>query len=96
MSQTSPSDRALGWGVIVAKFSAGALYPTLFFMLISMSRWIATWLRRSYIVSRFINADFHQSFHVRMSIVGLLLASLHAIGHLTGTFLYFLSARSGG
>ncbi|KAK0519027.1 hypothetical protein OC842_007587, partial [Tilletia horrida] len=89
----APVRRALGWGVIVAKFSAGALYPTLFFMLLSMSRWIATLLRRSYTLSRFINADFHQSFHVRMSIVGLLLATLHAIGHLTGTFLY--SSRPG-
>ncbi|KAK0527022.1 hypothetical protein OC842_005001 [Tilletia horrida] len=89
----APVRRALGWGVIVAKFSAGALYPTLFFMLLSMSRWIATLLRRSYTLSRFINADFHQGFHVRMAIVGLLLATLHAIGHLTGTFLY--SSRPG-
>ncbi|CAD6923275.1 unnamed protein product [Tilletia controversa] len=91
--QNQPIRQALGWGVIVAKFSAGALYPTLFFMLISMSRWNATLLRRSYTISRFINADFHQSFHVRLSIVGLLLATLHAIGHLTGTFLY--SSRPG-
>ncbi|KAE8267158.1 hypothetical protein A4X09_0g5188 [Tilletia walkeri] len=91
--KNQPIRQALGWGVIVAKFSAGALYPTLFFMLISMSRWIATLLRRSYLISRFINADFHQSFHVRLSIVGLLLATLHAIGHLTGTFLY--SSRPG-
>ncbi|KAK0548917.1 hypothetical protein OC861_002398 [Tilletia horrida] len=91
--QNQPVRQALGWGVIVAKFSAGALYPTLFFMLISMSRWTATILRRSYLISRFINIDFHQSFHIRMSIVGLLLATLHAIGHLTGTFLY--SSRPG-
>ncbi|KAE8233890.1 hypothetical protein CF326_g1072 [Tilletia indica] len=91
--KNQPIRQALGWGVIVAKFSAGALYPTLFFMLISMSRWIATLLRRSYLISRFINADFHQSFHVRLSIVGLLLATIHAIGHLTGTFLY--SSRPG-
>ncbi|CAD6972136.1 unnamed protein product, partial [Tilletia controversa] len=80
--------KEFGWGIFVAKFTAGALYPTLFFMLISMSRWVTTFLRRSYIISRFINADFHQSFHVRMAIVGLLLATLHAIGHLTGDFLH--------
>jgi dual oxidase len=29
---------AFGWGVVLAKTSAGALYPTLFFLVISMSR----------------------------------------------------------
>lgn len=29
---------AFGWGVVLAKTCAGALYPTLFFLLISMSR----------------------------------------------------------
>ena len=33
---------ALGWGVILAKACAGVLYPTLFFMLLSMSRHFAT------------------------------------------------------
>ncbi|KAE8234040.1 hypothetical protein CF326_g908 [Tilletia indica] len=91
--KNQPIRKALGWGVIVAKFAAGALYPTLFFMLISMSRWITTLLRRSYLISRFINADFHQTFHVRMAIVALLLSTLHAISHMTGTFLY--SSRPG-
>lgn len=57
-------------------------------MLLSMSRHFATFLRRSYILSKFINADFTQGFHVKMSCIGLFFASLHAIGHLTGTFLY--------
>ena len=79
---------ALGWGVILAKASAGVLYPTLFFMLLSMSRHFSTFLRRSYWISRFVNWDLSQAFHIKMSICGLFFASLHAIGHLTGTFLY--------
>lgn len=78
---------AFGWGVICAKVSAGVLYPTLFFMLLSMSRHFATFLRRSYWISKFINWDLSQAFHIKMSICGLFFASLHAIGHLTGTFL---------
>ena len=85
---SAPARAAFGWGVVVAKLSAGVLYPTLFFMLLSMSRHFATFLRRSYLISRFINWDFSQAFHITMSICGLFFASLHAIGHLTGTFLY--------
>ena len=29
---------AFGWGVVLAKTCAGALYPTMFFLLLSMSR----------------------------------------------------------
>ncbi|KAI6803182.1 hypothetical protein KC363_g2086 [Hortaea werneckii] len=80
---------ALGWGVVLAKTSAGVLYPTLFFMLLSMSRHLATFIRgRSYYLSRFINWDLSQAFHIYMSLAGLFFASLHAIGHLTGSFLY--------
>ncbi|KAK4555649.1 hypothetical protein LTR86_007402 [Recurvomyces mirabilis] len=79
---------AFGWGVVLAKASAGVLYPTFFFMLLSMSRHFSTFLRRNYYVSRFINWDLSQIFHVRMSIVGLFFASLHAIGHLSGTFVF--------
>lgn len=79
---------AFAWGVVVAKLAAGVLYPTLFFMLLSMSRHFSTFLRRSYWISRFINWDLSQAFHIKMSICGLFFASLHAIGHLTGTFLY--------
>lgn len=80
--------RALGWGVIMAKGFAGTLYPILFFMLLSMSRWFATACRRFYHLSRFIDWDRHQSFHIWMACLGLFAATMHAIGHLTGTFLY--------
>lgn len=58
---------AFGWGVVAAKVSAGVLYPTLFFMLLSMSRHFSTFLRRSYLISRFVNWDLSQAFHIRMS-----------------------------
>lgn len=79
---------ALGWGVGFAKGCAGALYPTLFFMLLSMSRWFSTWMRRSYHISRAINWDLSQSFHVKVSCVAIALATLHAIGHLSGSFVF--------
>ncbi|RVX74974.1 hypothetical protein B0A52_01251 [Exophiala mesophila] len=79
---------AFGWGVGLAKACAGALYPTLFFMLLSMSRWFSTIMRKSYYISRIINWDLSQSFHVKISCVAIALASLHAIGHLTGTFVF--------
>ena len=75
-----------GWGVVLAKTCAGAMYPTFFFLLLSMSRYFSTWLRRSYHISRFFNWDLSQEFHVRMSCVVVFLATLHAIGHLTGSF----------
>ncbi|KAK8111685.1 uncharacterized protein PG998_008142 [Apiospora kogelbergensis] len=77
---------ALGWGVVLAKTCAGALYPTLFFLLLSMSRYFATIMRRSTRISRFVNWDLSQAFHIRISIVALVLATLHAIGHLSGSF----------
>jgi len=79
---------ALGWGVGMAKACAGALYPTLFFMLLSMSRWFSTIMRKSYYISRAINWDLSQSFHVKMSCIAIGLGSLHAIGHLSGSFVY--------
>ncbi|EON64592.1 hypothetical protein W97_03825 [Coniosporium apollinis CBS 100218] len=79
---------AFGWGVVVAKTSAGVLYPTFFFLILSMSRWFSTWLRRSRLISRLVNFDLSQAFHVKISIVALGFATLHAIGHLTGSFLY--------
>ena len=79
---------AFGWGVGLAKACAGALYPTLFFLVLSMSRWTATYMRRVPYISRFINWDLSQSFHVQMSIAALALATLHTIGHLSGTFVF--------
>ncbi|SPO00300.1 related to NADPH oxidase homolog 1 [Cephalotrichum gorgonifer] len=75
-----------GWGVVMAKTCAGAMYPTFFFLILSMSRYFSTLLRRSYHVSRFFNWDLSQEFHIRISCVAILLATLHAIGHLTGSF----------
>ena len=51
-----------------------------------MSRWLATFARRSYYISRFINWDLSQSFHIKMSLVALFFATTHAIGHLAGSF----------
>ncbi|CAN8095258.1 unnamed protein product [Discula destructiva] len=79
---------AFGWGVVLAKTCAGMLYPTFFFLILSMSRYFSTFLRRSYYVSRFVNWDLSQAFHIRISCLALVLASLHAIGHLTGSFVW--------
>ncbi|KAF9891379.1 hypothetical protein FE257_004235 [Aspergillus nanangensis] len=80
--------QAFGWGAVLAKTCAGALYPTFFFLILSMSRYFSTFLRKFYYISRFVNWDLSHSFHVKISIVALALASLHAIGHLTGSFVF--------
>jgi len=85
---TSPYRETFGWGVVLAKTSAGVLYPTLFFLVLSMCRWLSTALRRFYWISRFVNWDLSQEFHIKMSYVALAFASLHAIGHLTGSMLH--------
>jgi dual oxidase len=86
---TSPQyTPAFGWGVVLSKTCAGVLYPTFFFLILSMSRWLSTWLRRFYFISRFVNWDLSQSFHIKMSIVALVFATLHAIGHLSGSFVF--------
>ena len=79
---------ALGWGVGLSKACAGALYPTLFFLVFSMSRMFSTLMRRFYYVSRFVNWDRSHSFHIKISIVALALSTLHTIGHLGGTFVF--------
>ncbi|KAL6246739.1 hypothetical protein RBB50_006046 [Rhinocladiella similis] len=79
---------ALGWGVGLSRACAGALWPTLFFVLLSMSRWFSTWLRKSYYISRIVNWDLSQSFHVKISCVALALSTLHTIGHLSGSFVF--------
>ena len=86
---TTPKYRAaLGWGVVLSKTNAGILYPTWFFLIISMSRYLAALMRRSYTLSRFVNWDLSETFHVRISILALVFSSFHAIGHLTGTFVH--------
>lgn len=72
----------------MAKTCAGMIYPTMFFLILSMSRYFSTFLRRWYYISRFINWDLSQKFHIVISCVALTLASLHAIGHLTGSFVF--------
>jgi hypothetical protein len=57
---------AFGWGVVMAKTAAGFLYPTFFFLILSMSRYFSTFLRRSYRVSKYINWDLSQDFHIYM------------------------------
>ncbi|CAI6289998.1 unnamed protein product [Periconia digitata] len=79
---------AFGWGAVFAKTMAGFIYPTFFFIILSMSRWFSTFLRRFYFISRFINWDLSQSFHIKMSTAGLCFATLHAIGHLSGSFVF--------
>lgn len=79
---------AFGWGAVLSKTCAGVLYPTFFFLILSMSRWLSTFLRRFYFISRFINWDLSQSFHIKISIVALVFATLHAIGHLSGSFVF--------
>ncbi|KAG9570225.1 hypothetical protein KCU79_g1089, partial [Aureobasidium melanogenum] len=85
---TAPYRETFGWGLVLAKTSAGVLYPTMFFLVLSMCRWLSTALRRFYWISRFVNWDLSQEFHIKMSIVALVFASLHAIGHLTASMLY--------
>ena len=58
----------------------------MFFLIVSMSRYLSTLLRLSPSLSRIINWDLSHAFHIIISLVALALASLHAIGHLTGTF----------
>jgi dual oxidase len=53
-----------------------------------MSRYLSTLSRKSVVLSRFINWDLSQSFHIKISLVSLFLAVLHAIGHLAGTFVH--------
>ncbi|KAK5955294.1 hypothetical protein OHC33_003976 [Knufia fluminis] len=79
---------AFGWGVGLAKFSAGALYPTLFFLILSMSRWLVTLLRNSAYLSGVINFDKFRSFHIRMAICAFVLSLLHTIGHVSGTLVH--------
>lgn len=57
-------------------------------MILSMSRYFTTYMRRFHYISKVANWDRVQSFHIIMAIVALIAATLHSIGHLAGTFLY--------
>ena len=78
---------AFGWGLILAKTCAGAIYPALFFSIISMSRYLSSILRWS-TYTRYIRVDLSLAFHIRMSLAVVALATLHGIGHLGGTFVF--------
>lgn len=62
-TRNSGDREAFGPGLAVAKASAGALYPTMFFLIISMSRWTVTLLRNSSYLSGVVNFDKFRSFH---------------------------------
>ncbi|KLT40571.1 hypothetical protein CC85DRAFT_287297 [Cutaneotrichosporon oleaginosum] len=83
---------ALGWGVVVAKTCAGLLYPTLFFLLLSMARYLSTMLRMSYSISRFVNFDLSQNFHIYMAVLATFLGTVHGIAHLTGDFIWIANS----
>lgn len=55
---------AFGWGVVLAKTTAGTLYPTMFFLVLSMSRYYSTFLRWSYYLSRFINWETSRNYSI--------------------------------
>ena len=79
---------ALGWGVVVAKTAAGPIYPTIFFMMLSMSRWLATWARVVPGIRRIVNWDLYRGFHIYMTCSCLFFATIHAIGHICGDFVW--------
>lgn len=75
---------------------AGMLYITMFFLLLSMARYFSTFLRRSYRISRFINWDLSQEFHMYMAIWATILGTLHGLAHLTGDFIWISNAYRPG
>ncbi|PWN92968.1 hypothetical protein FA10DRAFT_282647 [Acaromyces ingoldii] len=78
--------RAFGPGIVVSKAAAGALYPTLFLMVISMSRWLPTYAKHRGILSTFINWDRSKPFHIAMASLTVVFATVHALGHLFGSY----------
>ena len=79
---------AFGAGVVIAKTASGAIYPTIFFMLLSMSRWLATYMRQMPLLARVVNWDVNQSFHILMSIACLAFATILGVCHLCVSFVY--------
>ncbi|KAI9666767.1 MAG: hypothetical protein M1831_001543 [Alyxoria varia] len=81
---------AFGPGVVIAKTMVGIMYPSMTFMLLSMSRWLATSMRRwgPLFVNRAINWDRHQSFHIWMAVTTMIAGIFHALSHLSGTFVH--------
>lgn len=62
----------------------GPRYPTMFFLIMSMSRYLSTIARKSYYLSRFINWDLSRTFHIIMAIATIVFGTCHSVGHLTG------------
>ncbi|CCG82319.1 Putative uncharacterized protein [Taphrina deformans PYCC 5710] len=85
----------LGWGLVVAKTSAGVLYPTLALLLLSSSRTLGTWLRQLPFLSKFVNWDLSQVFHMQMAITALFFSTLHVVAHLGGTFVAITRSSAG-
>ena len=79
---------ALGWGVIVAKTATGPIYPTIFFMILSMSRWLATWSRKFPGLRQIVNWDLYRGFHIYMCCCCLFFGTVHGLGHLCGDFVW--------
>ncbi|KAL9084320.1 MAG: hypothetical protein Q9159_005279 [Coniocarpon cinnabarinum] len=83
-----PARHALGWGVVVAKTFAGPIYPTIFLMILSMSRWLATLCRKIPGMGRVINWDLHRGFHIYMCCSCLVFSTIHGIAHMSGDFVW--------
>ncbi len=85
----------LGWGLILAKTSAGVIYPSMALTILASSRRFATFLRRWPFFSMFINWDLSQSFHIKIAVVTGVFVTLHVVGHLGGTFVYLARSADG-
>ena len=89
-----PRIHVLGWGLAFAKLGSGVLYPSLAFVLFSSSRRLATFLRRWKWISKFINWDRSQYFHAFLGCTILFFGLLHALSHLSGTFVQAVGSDS--
>lgn len=58
-----------------------------------MSQWFKTFFRKSYYFSRSTNSDRSQSFRIYILICAIYIATLHAMGHLSGIFSFGLGAN---
>lgn len=85
----------LGWGLLLAKFSAGVLQPALAFLIISSSRTLATYLRTYSILCKVIDWDRSRTFHMRMAFTVMFFTLTHIIGHLAGTLVCISASKTG-
>ncbi|UZJ51195.1 hypothetical protein CBS101457_000515 [Exobasidium rhododendri] len=82
---------AFGTGMLVAKFCAGLLYPTLCLMVLSMSRTCASLVRRSKYLRSFVDWEYARNFHIKMACLAYFFGIFHGISHLTGTYKHALA-----